>query len=333
MTRLTLFIVVISLMIGCSNNEESSAFGEILSRAPYSSLTDSIKKSPRNDELYFRRAILLNKNDLQEPALADFRQAWTLKKDERYAVGISNILLDKKPDSAAHFASEALKALPESILLRLSLARSSDAMNKTDEALKIAEDILQINPEQVDILIMKSDLLEKKGQSQAAIAILEKAYGLTPYDVELNYNLAYKYAENKNPKVIKLADSLAQKDSLKIHAEPYYYKGLYYSNINDKSRAISMFDEAIKHDYHFKNAYIEKGRVLYDQEKYAEAYTVFNLVMTLSPSFPDAYYWMAKCQEAQGDKASAKTNYERAYGLDKTFTEAKEAADKIKDNN
>jgi tetratricopeptide (TPR) repeat protein len=330
MTRLTLFIVVLSLLIGCNNDKESSAFGELLSQPPYASLTDSIKKSPGNDELYFRRAVLLNRNDLQEPALADFKHAWSLKKDERYGLGISNILLEKKPDSAAAFASEALKVLPQSILLRLSLARSYNAIDKPDDALKIAEEILRINPEQVDVLIMKSDLLEKKGQSQEAIAVLEKAYQLTPYDVELNYNLAYKYAESKNPKVIQLADSLARQDSLKIHAEPYYYKGLYYSNAGDKAKAISMFDEAIKHDYYFKNAYIEKGRVLYEQKKYAEAYTVFNLVMTLSPSFPDAYFWMAKCQEAQGDKASAKTNYERAYGLDKTFTEAKEAADRIR---
>ncbi len=34
-----------------------------------------------------------------------------------------------------------------------------------------------------------------------AINILEKAYQLTPYDIELNYELAYKYAETKNPKV------------------------------------------------------------------------------------------------------------------------------------
>jgi len=39
---------------------------------------------------------------------------------------------------------------------------------------------------------------------------------------------------------------------------------------------------------------------------------------------------MGKCQEAVGQKDEAKLNYQRAYGLDKTFTEAKEAADRIK---
>jgi hypothetical protein len=39
---------------------------------------------------------------------------------------------------------------------------------------------------------------------------------------------------------------------------------------------------------------------------------------------------MGKCQEALGQKDEAKLNYQRAYELDKTFTDAKEAADNLK---
>ncbi len=329
MTRDIFFIVAIVFLIGCKNQRETSAFDKILNQPAFVPLTDSIKKEPGRDDLYFRRAVLLNINNFPEPALVDFYKAWSLKKEEKYAFGISNILMEEKPDSAISFLNTAIKELPQSILLRLSLARSYDAKNKTDEALKICNDMLQINPEQVDVLIMKSDLLERKGNMTESIIVLEKAYALTPFDVELNYNLAYKYAETKNPKVIGLCDSLAKKDSLKIHAEPLYYKGIYYSNINDKSKAIAQFDEAIKRDYNYKNAYIEKGRVLYDQKRYSEAYKVFNLVMSISPKFADAYFWMAKCQEAMGQKEEARLNYQRAFGLDKTFTEAKEAADKL----
>ncbi|HEX7845778.1 MAG TPA: tetratricopeptide repeat protein, partial [Chitinophagaceae bacterium] len=289
----------------------------------------SIKKDPNSDELYFRRAVLLNKNNFPEPALADFEKAWSIKKDERYAYAIGSLWAEKKPDSAIIFLNKALTELPQSILLRLSLARSYDALGKTDDALKVADDILKLNPEQVDVMVLKSDLLDKKGNKEESIRILEKAYSFTPFDVELNYNLAYKYAESKNPKAIALCDSLAKADSLGIHAEPYYYKGIYYSNINDKAKAITLFNDAIKHDYYFLNAYIEKGRVLYDQKKFEEAYKVFNLAMSISPKFADAYFWMAKCQERLGQKDEARLNYQRAYGLDKTFTEAKEAADRL----
>ncbi|MBK6385000.1 MAG: tetratricopeptide repeat protein [Chitinophagaceae bacterium] len=318
------------LISSCNDKGTDSPFGEILNRPPYAGLTDSIKQEPQNDELFFRRAVLLNTNNLPEPALADFKTAWEIKKDERYAYGISNLLLDKKPDSAILFLKQSLADLPNSFLLQLTLARSYDAQGRTDEALKLCNEILQKNPEQVDVIKMKAALLSKKGNIAEAISILEKAYQLTPYDIDLNYDLAYKYAENKNAKVIILCDSLIRIDTLNLHAEPYYYKGIYFSNINNKEKALALFDDAIKHDYNYLNAYIEKARVLYDQKKFGDALKAAQLANTISPKFPDAYFWVAKCQEAMGQKEEATINYQRAYGLDNSFTEAKEAADKLK---
>ena len=313
----------------CQDKDKDSPYAEILSKQPFTLLTDSIKKEPGRDDLFFRRAEMLNKNNFPEPALADFKKAWSLKKDEKYALGISTLLLDKKPDSAILFLNHAMKELPNSFLLHLTLARAYDSQNQTDEALKICNEILARIPDQVDVLKMKADLLDKKDDPAGAIKILETAYSLTPFDIDLNYALAYKYAESKNAKVIRLCDSLIKKDSLQLHAEPYYYKGIYFSNINDKTKALALFNEAIQHDYYYLNAYIEKGRIQYDQKKFNDALKTFRLANTISATFPDAYFWMGKCEEALGQKEEAKLNYQRAYGLDKTFTEAKEAADKI----
>lgn len=317
------------LVSSCNNKSTNSPYSEILSQPPYAGLSDSIKQQPGNDELYFRRAVLLNSNDLPEPALVDFNKAWELKKNEKYAFGLSNLLLDKKPDSAIIFLKQAIEKLPQSFLLQLTLARSLNAQNKTDEALKICNEMLQKNPEQVDVLKIKAELLSKKGNVAEAIHTLEKAYRFTPYDIDLNYGLAYKYAENKNAKVIALCDSLIKKDSLNLHAEPYYYKGIYFSNINDKVKALNLFDLAIQHDYYYLNAHIEKGRILFEQKKFPDALRTFQLANTVSPKFPDAYFWIGKTQEAMGQKAEAKLNYQRAYSLDKTFEEAKEASDRI----
>lgn len=318
------------LISSCNDKGTDSPYSDILDKAPYVVYTDSIKQFPKDDELYFRRGVLLNSNDLPEPALADFKKAWSLKKDERYAYGYSNLLLDKKPDSALLFLINALNELPNSFLLQLTLARSYDAKGRTEEALEMANQILAANPNQVDVMKMKAELLGKKGNNSEAISILEKAYILTPYDIELNYELAYKYAESKNGKVISICDSLIKVDTLNLHAEPYYYKGIYFSNINEKAKAIGLFDQAIQRNYYYLNAYIEKGRIVYEQKKLEDALKVFQLANTISATFPDAYYWMGKCQEALGQKKEAKLNYERAFGLDKTFIEAKEAADKLK---
>ncbi|MDP9231038.1 MAG: tetratricopeptide repeat protein [Bacteroidota bacterium] len=333
MIKLSKIFFVLFLLIfvsRCKNdNSDTSPFGEILSQPPFGLLTDSIRNNPSDAGLYYRRAILLKKNNLPEPALADYQKAWSLKKNEEYAVGISNILLDKKTDTAIIFLNDALKILPSALFLQLNLATAYSQQNKTDEALKVCDAILQKEPSQIDALMMKADLLEKKNKIPESIATLENAYQLAPFDAELAYNLAFKYAQNKNEKAIMLSDSLIRMDSSGSHAEPYYFKGLYFSNTANKMKAIELFNLAIQHDYNFLDAHLDKGTIFYDAKKYNEALKTFQLVATISPTNADAYFWMAKCQEALNQKDEAKLNYQRAYGLDKSLTEAKEAADKL----
>jgi len=332
MNRLLLVSLFILILTGCGDKENSDPFAEILSKPAFAGVTDSIQNAPNRDDLYFRRAVLLNTYNYPEPALADFRKAWLLKKEERYALGIANLLLDKKPDSALQFLDRALEEIPGSLLLQLTQAHAYDARGDVDAALRICENILKDFPLQLDVLKLKSDLLARKGNIPEAILLLEKAYHLAPFDVELNYELASRYAESKNIKVITLCDSLLKQDtdSTNMHAEPAYFKGVYYANINEKEKALVQFNQAIQRNYYYLNAYIEKGRILLEQKKTPEALKTFNLALTISPKFPDAYYWIGKCQETLGQKEEAKLNYLRAYSLDPTFSEAKEAADKLK---
>src|SRR5882762_6598844 len=120
MSRLFPLFFFLTLLSRCGNKETSSAFDEILSQPAYAAITDSIKKEPGRDDLYFNRAVQLNKNNFPEPALADFKKAWSLRKEEKYALAISTILMDKKPDSAIVFLNQALTEIPNSFLLHLS---------------------------------------------------------------------------------------------------------------------------------------------------------------------------------------------------------------------
>jgi tetratricopeptide (TPR) repeat protein len=329
MSRIILSIVVLLLIGGCNETEESSPYSEILNQPPYQSATDSIKKEPHRDDLYFRRAVMLNSNNFPEPALADFRQAWSISKQENYAVAISTVLLDKNPRQAINFLREALKELPRSVLLQLSLARALDLENEITEALAVCSAILADQPDQVNTLLLQSDLLQKKGDSSQAITSMEKAYALVPANLQLGYKLAYLYAENTNPAVLALTDSLIKKDTLALYSDPFYVKGLYFSNKKEYTNAIKWFDQTIQRDYNYLNAYIEKGKILLEQKKIVQALEAFSLANRIRPSFADAWYWIGQCQEQLGRKEEAKENYEKAYELDNTFIEAKEAASKI----
>lgn len=326
-----IFVCLLVFLAACgSASNDPSPFAEKLTVPPYKDITDSILKDPGRSDLFFRRAIILNRNDQPAAALADFRQAWKLEKQERYAMGVGNSLLLSQPDSAVKFMQEALKELPQSLFLQLLLARAFEAAGKPDLALTTCDQILKQAPEQVNALVLKAEILEKKNDLPALIQCLEQALQLMPANLGIMEKLAYQYAENKNARSLALADILIKLDTQRVHSSPYYIKGNYFANTGDTAKAIQWYDETIRHDHRYLNAYIEKGKLLTEQKKWPEAYAVFKLANTVSPAFPDAWYWIGRCQEEAKQLQDAAESYQKAYSLDKSFTEARDAAARLK---
>lgn len=315
------------LLVACNNND--SAGNSVLTQSPYNSLSDSIGINPKNADLYYRRGGLLYQNNQMAYAEKDLRKAFELNPKEEYALALTTVLKQKNTDAAIQFLQEAVKKLPNSIALQIGLARGFQQRNQLDSSLIICNKVIEKYPAQLDALLLKSELLKAVNKDSEALITLEKAYSYAPEDVEVAHRLCFSYADSKNPKALSLADSLIKADKEKRHAEPYYFKGVYYSNTGNDAEAIKQFNLAIEHDYYFINAYINKGIAFYDQKKYDQALKTFTLAATVSPTDADPYYWLAKTQQATGNKKDAKLNYQRAYGLDTTLTEAKEAADRL----
>jgi len=328
MHKFFLAIVISALALqACNSNDDTT--DSILTQPPYNKLTDSIKLAPNNAELYYHRGSLLYNNNQILTAEKDLRKAWEINPKEEYALSVVTVLKQRNVDSAILFLQKALQKLPNSVALQIGLARGFQQKNQLDKALNICNTIIQKYPNQIDALILKSELLEAMNKNDEALQALETAYSYAPDDVELVHKLCFEYANNKNSKTLKLADSLLKADTQKTHAEPNYFKGLYYENIGNYDEALKNFDAAISRDYYFIDAYMDKTQTLYDEKKYSDALKTLQLATTVSPTYAPAYYWLGKVQEAMNDKTNAKLNYQRAYGLDTTLKQAKQAADRL----
>jgi tetratricopeptide (TPR) repeat protein len=326
--RKSFFITIVSFVfIACSN---SSKQNDAFSQPPYNKITDSINKAPKDGGLYYRRGSLFYHNGEIALAENDLRTAWQLDAKEEHALRLTTILKEKNSDTAIAFLRQAVKKLPQSISLKILLAKGYQSKNQLDKALVICDEIIKQFPGQIDALVLKSEILKQQNKNSEALSVLEQAHSYAPDDADLVHQLAFEYAEGKNPKVLSLTDSLIKVDIEKRHAEPYYFKGLYYENKGSYREAIHYFDEAISHDYNFLDAYLDKGQTYYDQKKFGEALKTFQLTTTVFPSEALPYYWIGKAQQALGKKDEARLNYQRAYGLDKTLAEAKDSADRLK---
>ncbi len=321
---------VLLIVAACNDGQISSPYAELLSRPPYAPLTDSIRERPDDPELYYRRGTLLMRNNNQLPAIADLDHAWKLQQREAYAIALGNALADAHADTLTTFLRHAAAIFPNSLAIHLSLIQSYADARQTKEALAVSDSFLQRQPQSAGILMIKADLLQEINDTAGSIAMLERARAYAPANEELCYSLAFKYAQGKSPRCVPLCDSLIRADSADRKPEPFYFKGVYYSNTGQSSKAMALFDEAIAADYSFLDAYMEKGKLLYDDGKFPVALKVFGLATTVSPTFADAYFWQAKCEDALGKKDEAALDYDRAYGLDKSLTEARDAAARLR---
>lgn len=230
---------------------------------------------------------------------------------------------------------DSLKIHPNDTLLKYNLVLTLQEAGRYREALNMLDsmnipmgDSTQMKV-YVSYLFKRAELLVLAGDTVNAIKTLE--FFVIPGELtEAGKQLAFLYAETKNPKAIAICDSMNKNDKSKRDPEPDYFKGVYYSNLGDHAKALEQFNTCIKKDYTFLDAYMEKGNILYKQSKFKDAIEVYDMAIKVSNSFADAHFWKGKCQEALGQKEDAKISYQRAYAFDKTLTEAKEAADRIK---
>jgi tetratricopeptide (TPR) repeat protein len=317
-------IVILSFLVGCSGSDDTPP---VLEQPPFKQLTDSISKSPGSADLYYRRGVLLYRNEQQQLAEHDIRKAWNLQANEEFALSMATILRRKNADSAILFLENATKRLPSSISLQVALARGYQSKGEKDKAGQLTDAILKQYPGQLDALTLKSELVGEKDR-KAALAYLEQAHALVPSDPQLAYDLAYEYADTKHPRALHLLDSLIRVGAPEFE-KAHFCKGIYFERSGEPELAVKSYDMAIRTNINYGDPYLGKGQLLYELKKYAEAQKNFEVALKISPAVGEFYFWLAKTQEAQGKKQEAKANYERAYGLDKSMTEAKAAADKL----
>ena len=213
---------------------------------------------------------------------------------------------------------------PDSLLLVKKLIQYYRDGGTYDSALAITDKALQKTPELASLWDIKGTLHFENDDTGNAIRSFEKAVEIYPLP-EYVMSLGTLYAQTKNPKALTMADALVFADRAKAAKEADFIKGLYYTYIGDKTKAIALFDSCIHMDYTYMFAYREKAIALYDQGKYEEALKVLERAVTIQNNFDEGYYWMGNCYKKLNKKEEAIQSYHTALMYDKDFIEARDS--------
>ena len=201
-------------------------------------------------------------------------------------------------------------------------------IDRARETLKNIQTILNNDSANYEAWRQKGNLLAFLRDTAGAIRALETSFQSYPQAAN-GLALANLYAETKNEKAVALCNSLLATDSLQQLADANYIKGNYYSRTGNTQGAVQQYDSCILRDWKFTDAYIDKGILLFKQEKLPEALETFRLAATVSNTYPDAYFWIGRCREEQGDEQEAIENYRNAVALDPSFNEARKRIDRL----
>lgn len=318
-------------LIGCDfSDKKGNGPDQLLNSVPYKGLTDSIRKFPDTARLYAQRGLLLSQNDHHELATSDYKKAWELNPVEPMALEyVSNLMLVNKPREAIAFLKECIATWPQSTELNRRLSEIYEQTGQHSRAIAQYDEILATDSTNFEAWYNKAILLSRLKDTAGAIAALERSYAEQP----VYYNgitLAGFYATMRNPKTPALCDELIAKDLTNAYPDAHFIKGLYFSYIKKYDSANAMFNECISRDWRFSDAHIEKGVILYEKKQYDDALKILKTAVTVANTNADAFFWIARCYEATGDRELALKNYQRALAIDENYEEAREGIRRLK---
>lgn len=223
-----------------------------------------------------------------------------------------------------------LQQAPEVDSIREQFVEQLVQNNQYDKALLQIEQLLQKQPANPAYLFMKADALERKGDTANAIAAYEQSIAAAGLFVEAEMRLASLYAETGNKKAADVCDVLLKDaTAVQFRSDILFIKAAYYTKAKEPVKALAIYNQLIREDYTYLDAYIEKGLIYYDQKKFQEAHKVFTQSTNVSNKFADGYYWMAKTEEKLNRTTEAIDNYKRSLALDQSITEAKDALKRL----
>jgi tetratricopeptide (TPR) repeat protein len=136
-------------------------------------------------------AVEAQRRDEAEKLLASLVSTYGSEPGVHFLYGV--FLLDVRPDDGVKELQEELKIEPFNFTAKVRLAEEYLKEEKTDEALRLAEDVLKVDPEYSSAHLIRGEALIAKGDLANGIAALEASRKLRPDSVRTHWDLLRAY--------------------------------------------------------------------------------------------------------------------------------------------
>lgn len=235
-------------------------------------------------------------------------------------------------NSLPEFVIELLKKSSTdsgNVALKVNLVDVLDSLGYRKMALQEVDKLISSDSLNNTYWLKRGQLCKMLEDTPSAIKAFHYATKIYTSPIAL-MELANLYAETKNVKTISICKQLrSMNPDGSYDAQANFFVGVYFSKMNDIVNAIKHFNLSIEKDFHFDDAYIEKGYLLYNNKKFEQALSVFKQLVAVNQTSADGYYWLAKSFEALNKFDDAVINYNKALIFNANLIEAKHAIERL----
>lgn len=209
-----------------------------------------------------------------------------------------------------------INEFPDSTSLREEAMETFDSLGNLTLALAQVDELIKRDSLHTGYWTRKGELHEKIGDTAGALRCYRFACRLNP-DPDLMLRTANLMAEQKNDTTLLILKSLSNEwNDRTYQSHIAFIKGVYYARKGQANAAHQWFDQCIAINYHYLEAYMEKGFLFWDAGNYTKAKKIFETVVQLKSIYQDGYYWLAKTEAALRDTAKSVSHYRQAKQLD-----------------
>jgi tetratricopeptide (TPR) repeat protein len=311
-------------------------------------LTEQMKFSPDNYQLYYDRSLLWYESGNTVQAIADMDRVLDLSiklPQGHHMRGFYAYVQNDDSTALKHFKHaaelgsedpetyysigqiyffrheypEALKWYDTAILMdslqpqyRFAKAFLLESQGKVDESIKAYQEVLRVDPTFIKALAQLHDLFrDKKKDKAAAMAFNDRIMLIDSTHPIGRFNMGNLFME-------KGLDAPVAKEEDKVKRQALL--GI----------AVSEFSRAIQGDPKFTRAYYNRGYCFYEMQKFNRALDDFKQVTELDPYNEKAFFLMGSIYEYMDQNALALASYEQALVADPKFTDAAQAVRELK---
>ncbi len=224
-------------------------------------------------------------------------------------------------DGAIRFYTAASALRPRNVTTLLVLAYALNSQDKSDEAIAVLRQGVELNPESADLRYNLGVALGGKKSTDEAIAEYREAIRLKPAFAEAHQNLGASLATKGlvDEAISELRDAIRLKPA---YADAHYNLGLIMEGKGAVDEAIFAYKEALRLRPDSVQGHVQLGNAYATKGRLEEAMAEYNEAIRLKPDFALAHYNLGIVLVKSGLHDQAISAYTQAIRLQPHYAEA-----------